>query len=321
MARASRVTLNLVPPNAARTADYTLLLFPTIKVTPAGDTLLCMLQLQDWLEVHAKDNEVPGSDIGVAKALQQYHQHHVELPCPDGGSHALSENDNSDINSPQLFNFLIMLGGDGTVLFTSWLFQQIVPPVLPFALGSLGFLTNFDFTDYQMVVDSAIDSVRFGCLLTADRDAAVGIAKAREEMGPRTDEDLLLTPELAALALTQGHRLKFSCSVKSCSRSRMPSPALSNSSDDSEIQLTPQAIDKGHYVAPSAAGEPAPQKPQSQSQPQPQPSQQQRQQAPSQQTSNNGRQNGAASALSQTRQAQRSGLVNQAVFRNGTPTR
>ncbi|KAG1748516.1 hypothetical protein EDD22DRAFT_958149 [Suillus occidentalis] len=144
-----------VASDAACTTDYTLLLSPTIKVTPAGDTLLCMLQLQDWLEVHTKDNEVPGSDVGVAKALQQFHQHHVELPSPDGGSHALSENDDSDI--PQLFNFLITLG-DGTVLFTSWLFWRIVPPVLPFALGSLGFLTNFDFTDYQTVVDSAIDS-------------------------------------------------------------------------------------------------------------------------------------------------------------------
>jgi ATP-dependent RNA helicase DDX6/DHH1 len=82
-----------------------------------------------------------------------------------------------------------------------------------------------------------------------------------------------------------------------------------------EIQPIPQAIDKGLYVAPSAAEEPAPQKPQ------PQPSQQQRQQAPSQQTSNNGRQNGAAPAPSQGQQAQRSSLVNQAVYRNGTPTR
>lgn len=82
-----------------------------------------------------------------------------------------------------------------------------------------------------------------------------------------------------------------------------------------EIQPIPQAIDKGLYVAPSAAEEPAPQKPQ------PQPSQQQCQQAPSQQTSNNGRQNGAAPAPSQGQQAQRSSLVNQAVYRNGTPTR
>jgi NAD+ kinase len=84
-----------VASDAARAADYTLL-SPTIKVTPAGDTLLRMLQLQDWLEVHAKDNEAPGSDVGVAKALQQYHQHHIELPCPDGGGHTLSENDDSD---------------------------------------------------------------------------------------------------------------------------------------------------------------------------------------------------------------------------------
>ncbi|KAG2093758.1 ATP-NAD kinase-like domain-containing protein [Suillus discolor] len=61
-------------------------------------------------------------------------------------------------NNPHLFDFVIMLGGDGDVLFTSWLFQRIVPPVLPFALVSLGFLTNFDFSDYQAVVDSAINS-------------------------------------------------------------------------------------------------------------------------------------------------------------------
>jgi NAD+ kinase len=45
-----------------------------------------------------------------------------------------------------------------------------VPPVLPFALGSLGFLTNFDFADYAGVMDSAIDNgirvnlrMRFTC--------------------------------------------------------------------------------------------------------------------------------------------------------------
>ncbi|OSX66765.1 hypothetical protein POSPLADRAFT_1166711 [Postia placenta MAD-698-R-SB12] len=72
--------------------------------------------------------------------------------------------------SPHLFDFVITLGGDGTVLFTSWLFQRIVPPVLPFALGSLGFLTNFDFADHQAVMDGAIDAgirvnlrMRFTC--------------------------------------------------------------------------------------------------------------------------------------------------------------
>ncbi|KAL1895230.1 hypothetical protein Sste5346_005375 [Sporothrix stenoceras] len=50
---------------------------------------------------------------------------------------------------PHTFDFVITLGGDGTVLYASWLFQRIVPPVLSFSLGSLGFLTKFDFDDYQ----------------------------------------------------------------------------------------------------------------------------------------------------------------------------
>lgn len=38
---------------------------------------------------------------------------------------------------------VIALGGDGTLLHVSSLFQQAVPPVLSFALGSLGFLMPF----------------------------------------------------------------------------------------------------------------------------------------------------------------------------------
>ncbi|KAI9697770.1 MAG: NAD(+) kinase [Candelina mexicana] len=51
--------------------------------------------------------------------------------------------------SPENFDLVLTLGGDGTVLFTSWLFQRIVPPILSFSLGSLGFLTNFQFNDYK----------------------------------------------------------------------------------------------------------------------------------------------------------------------------
>ncbi|KAG2097992.1 uncharacterized protein F5147DRAFT_816264 [Suillus discolor] len=50
--------------------------------------------LQDWLDIHTKDNEVPGSGVGVAKALQQHHrpQHHLEFSYPD----EVSEDDDSD---------------------------------------------------------------------------------------------------------------------------------------------------------------------------------------------------------------------------------
>ncbi|KAL8886837.1 MAG: hypothetical protein Q9192_006421 [Flavoplaca navasiana] len=56
---------------------------------------------------------------------------------------------------PHLFDFAITLGGDGTLLYASWLFQRIVPPVLSFALGSLGFLTKFDYADYQNTLTTA----------------------------------------------------------------------------------------------------------------------------------------------------------------------
>ncbi|KAK7427951.1 hypothetical protein QQZ08_005564 [Neonectria magnoliae] len=56
---------------------------------------------------------------------------------------------------PHMFDFVISLGGDGTVLYASWLFQRIVPPVLSFALGSLGFLTKFDFEDYRGTLTTA----------------------------------------------------------------------------------------------------------------------------------------------------------------------
>lgn len=71
-----------------------------------------------------------------------------------------------------LFDFVVTLGGDGTVLYTSWLFQHVVPPVLSFSLGSLGFLTKFDFNHYESILGSAIQDgvmvslrLRFECTI------------------------------------------------------------------------------------------------------------------------------------------------------------
>ena len=58
---------------------------------------------------------------------------------------------------PHTFDFVVTLGGDGTVLYASWLFQRIVPPVLSFSLGSLGFLTKFDFEDYRKTLTTAFN--------------------------------------------------------------------------------------------------------------------------------------------------------------------
>ncbi|KAH7138769.1 ATP-NAD kinase-like domain-containing protein [Dendryphion nanum] len=56
---------------------------------------------------------------------------------------------------PQTFDIVLALGGDGTVLYASWLFQRIVPPVLAFSLGSLGFLTKFDYDHYPETLGRA----------------------------------------------------------------------------------------------------------------------------------------------------------------------
>lgn len=80
--------------------------------------------------------------------------------------------------SPEKFDLVLTLGGDGTVLFTSWLFQRIVPPVLSFSLGSLGFLTNFEFEKYKEHLNAVMGDVgmrvnlrmRFTCTVyRADR--------------------------------------------------------------------------------------------------------------------------------------------------------
>lgn len=56
---------------------------------------------------------------------------------------------------PHTFEICLALGGDGTVLYASWLFQRVVPPVMSFALGSLGFLTKFDFEKYPSILAKA----------------------------------------------------------------------------------------------------------------------------------------------------------------------
>ncbi|ELR06268.1 NAD(+) kinase [Pseudogymnoascus destructans] len=83
-------------------------------------------------------------------------------------------------SQPEKFDLVLTLGGDGTVLFTSWLFQRIVPPILSFSLGSLGFLTNFEFDRYKSHLNRVMGDegmrvnlrMRFTC--TVYRDGANG---------------------------------------------------------------------------------------------------------------------------------------------------
>ncbi|KAJ5922407.1 hypothetical protein N7516_010110 [Penicillium verrucosum] len=104
--------------------------------------------------------------------------------------------------SPDKFDLVLTLGGDGTVLFTSWLFQRVVPPVLCFSLGSLGFLTNFEFSDYKSQLNAVMGEVgmrvnlrmRFTCTVyrkDRSKGAEVGAVEEGEQFELYADDELL----------------------------------------------------------------------------------------------------------------------------------
>ena len=53
-------------------------------------------------------------------------------------------------------DFVVCLGGDGLILHVSTLFKQAVPPVISFNLGSLGFLTPFQYDHFRTEVEDVM---------------------------------------------------------------------------------------------------------------------------------------------------------------------
>lgn len=94
-------------------------------------------------------------------------------------------------------DLIICLGGDGTLLYASSLFQGNVPPVMAFHLGSLGFLTPFEFHNYQEQVTHVLDGrasltlrSRLRCLITkknTDYRLVPGVAISRNLINGQTD--------------------------------------------------------------------------------------------------------------------------------------
>lgn len=80
------------------------------------------------------------------------------------------------------------LGGDGTVLFTSWLFQTIVPPIMSMNLGSLGFLTPFPFESCRETLSNLFEGdgfrntvrMRLACTVYRYRPELSNRQKARQ---------------------------------------------------------------------------------------------------------------------------------------------
>ena len=108
--------------------------------------------------------------------------------------------------SPEKFDLVLTLGGDGTVLFTSWLFQRIVPPILSFSLGSLGFMTNFPFEMYKEHLDRVLTEgmrinmrMRFTCTVYRDSKGQMEEAEQFEVLNGMLSS---LFPNFETLELT-----------------------------------------------------------------------------------------------------------------------
>jgi NAD+ kinase len=127
-------------------------------VTKARDNALVDLtrELAEWLLVKPRYGNDVGVNVYVDSKLRRSKRFDAEsLTAKDCRFESMLRFWTPALcwASPELFDLVITLGGDGTVLFTSWLFQRIVPPVMSFSLGSLGFLTNFQFNQYKHQLD------------------------------------------------------------------------------------------------------------------------------------------------------------------------
>ncbi|XP_062084085.1 NAD(H) kinase 1-like [Humulus lupulus] len=74
-------------------------------------------------------------------------------------------------------DLVVTLGGDGTVLWAASMFKGPVPPVVPFSLGSLGFMTRLYSESYKEILDSILKgpiniTLRHRLICHVIRDAA-----------------------------------------------------------------------------------------------------------------------------------------------------
>lgn len=118
-------------------------------VTKTHDVSLIYLtrELVEWLLIN-----YPKVTVYVGEDMKNSKKFSAEDLCKD----SRCENRRIKYWNPKFvdehdnfFDLIVTLGGDGTVLFVSSVFQRHVPPVLSFSLGSLGFLTNFQFENFK----------------------------------------------------------------------------------------------------------------------------------------------------------------------------
>ncbi|XP_072035845.1 NAD kinase-like isoform X2 [Amphiura filiformis] len=125
-------------------------------------------------------------------------------------------------------DFIICLGGDGTLLYASSLFQEgSIPPVMAFNLGSLGFLTPFDFQEFKESIESLLQGQvavtlrsRLKCLVLDSFESNTnGLHQERKLEATKEKDKKKADP----------NNMRFKCQVlNEAVIDRGPSPYLSN---------------------------------------------------------------------------------------------
>nr|CAH7738887.1 unnamed protein product [Callosobruchus chinensis] len=130
-------------------------------------------------------------------------------------------------------DFIVCLGGDGTLLYASQLFQQSVPPVMAFHLGSLGFLTPFRFDNFQEQVNNVLEGhaaltlrSRLRCIVMKKTEQNTSNDKSN---GPQVPTNLLVLNEVV---VDRGPSPYLSNIGKLCDAARMCSSINVSAAND-----------------------------------------------------------------------------------------
>lgn len=115
------------------------------------NTFLSTIKLVKWI-LAQKKNIVVHVDTKIKNRVSALNTLQSEI-----GIHLRFWKKKFVTKNAQIFDLVVTLGGDGTLLYVSTLFQNFVPPVISFSFGSLGFLTNFSFKNFEHQMKAVLE--------------------------------------------------------------------------------------------------------------------------------------------------------------------
>lgn len=115
------------------------------KPNSASVSILCAEMIR-WLKEHKKLNFFVEPRVREELLTESDYYNFVQT----------WKDDNEILLLHMKVDLVVTLGGDGTVLWAASMFRGPVPPVVPFSLGSLGFMTPFYSEHYRECLDSVL---------------------------------------------------------------------------------------------------------------------------------------------------------------------